>query len=283
MRFDRITAASQLKDGGQYLIVCSAASNKIMLPSSVTKSNSSGSKRIGFDLGESSVFIDDTIYGEYDSALWTFTSQNGRWLIGDGKKYATLTSTSDYKITATFEDTGSPFSIRGTDSFTFFSGINSLNYNARELINGYEGDPASFFIFEYVGYAVSVEGGSAPKTARPGDSVTAVADTPAEGMEFDKWVVSKGEIELADPTASEITFVMPRGDVVLEATYKELPLPIETEPESEKPTESSSSPICQPPTNDPRTDYTGVIITLCIVACAIVGVVAFVFIKKSKK
>jgi hypothetical protein len=102
-------------------------------------------------------------------------------------------------------------------------------------------------------------------------------------MEFDKWVVSKGEIELADPTASEITFVMPRGDVVLEATYKELPLPIETEPESEKPTESSSSPICQPPTNDPRTDYTGVIITVCIVACAIVGVVAFVFIKKSKK
>jgi len=287
MRFERVTAASQLKDGGQYLIVCTSAANKIMLPSSVTKSNDSGSKRIGFDLGDSSVFIDDTIYGEYDNAIWTFTSQNGRWLIGKGEKYAALTNTSDYKITATFENTGSPFSIRGTDTFTFTSGINALNYNARELINGYEGNPASFCIFEYVGYDISVEGGSASKTARPGDSVTAVADDPAEGMEFDKWVVTEGEIELADPAASEITFVMPRCDVVLKATYKELPPPTEpeSEPESspEEPAESSSALIAQPPANDPKTDYTGVIIIVCVVACIVVGGVAFVFIKKSKK
>ena len=89
---------------------------------------------------------------------------------------------------------------------------------------------------------------------------------------------------LADFKAAIATGEVTLGaDIVLDEKLMMLPIPIETEPESEKPTESSSSPICQPPTNDPRTDYTGVIITVCIVACAIVGIVAFVFIKKSKK
>lgn len=287
MRFDRVTAASQLEDGGQYLIVCVSAADRLMLPSSVTKANDSGSERIGFDLGDSSVFVDSTIYGEYDSALWTFTSKNGRWLIGNGEKYATLKTTTDYKITATFEDMGSPFSVRGTSVFTFTSGIYSLNYNARELINGYEGNPASFYIFKYVGYAVHVENGSAQSTARPGESVTVKADAPPEGMEFDKWVVTEGEIELSDTNSEEISFVMPKSDVSLEAVYKEAPLPTETEPESEyepesSPEESTSELTAQPPTHDPKTDYTGIVIVSCAVGC-LIGSAAFIFIKKSKK
>ena len=290
MRFDIITDASQLKDGERYLLVCASASNRLMLPSSVTKANDSGSKRIGFDLGNASIFIDGSIYGEYDSALWSFTAKNGRWLIGNGDEYAMLTSTSDYKITATFEKIGSPFSIDGSGAFTFNSGNYTLNYNARELINGYESNPATFYIFEYVGYALKISGGSAPLTARPDETVTIKASSPAEGMEFDKWVVIEGDIELTDPTSEEITLIMPRGDIKLEATYKEVPPP--TEPESKpelepesSPEESSSELTAQPPTHDPKTDYTGIVIVICVAVCLIAGGAAFIFIfiKKSKK
>lgn len=69
---------------------------------------------------------------------------------------------------------------------------------------------------------LTVNGGAADKTspATEGFVVTITADSPAVGYEFDKWVVKKGGVTLADATQSTTTFTMPAEEVELEATYK---------------------------------------------------------------
>jgi len=76
--------------------------------------------------------------------------------------------------------------------------------------------------YEKIDYTVTVSLGSANQSpANYGDTVTLTADTPATGMEFDKWVVKQGSaaVTFADETKLSTTFSMPAGDVSVEATY----------------------------------------------------------------
>ena len=53
--------------------------------------------------------------------------------------------------------------------------------------------------------------------------VTLTANAAPSGKEFDKWVVEKGNITLADANSATTTFTMPAGEVSVKATYKDVP------------------------------------------------------------
>ena len=84
------------------------------------------------------------------------------------------------------------------------------------------------------GHAFSVEGGSTCKTipdnqfdwyidaAAPGDQVWAYyeEDMAPEGMEFARWEVTKGNVQLDEPEDKVCSFIMPDEDVIVSAIYK---------------------------------------------------------------
>ena len=73
-------------------------------------------------------------------------------------------------------------------------------------------------------FAVTVNSGSTDKeTAAEGDTVSITADAPSEGKEFDKWIVESENVQLSDESSSVTSFTMPAGDVVVTATYKDVP------------------------------------------------------------
>ena len=229
--FEQIKNKSQLEAGGKYLLVCARASNKIMLPKVVTKSNSSGA-RIGFDLSSSSVYIDSTIYGDFEDSLWRFAQKNGKWYLGNpGGGYAAFQSTSSNKITAIFTNEGDPFTISQSGSiFTFESGGQYLNYNSRGLVNGYESDPSEFYIFKYVGYSITAKNadilvdGKAGSASIPGKLITVKLNNVPEGKKFAGWQLLQGGVRIDDLSAKEITFIMMGEPVKLVATYKDIML-----------------------------------------------------------
>jgi hypothetical protein len=225
--FKQLTSLSQLESGGRYLLVCGRASNRIMLPSVVTKSNSSGA-RIGFDLTDSSVYVDNVIYGDFDDYLWRFTQKDGKWLLGNGKGYAKFTSTSTNKVTATFETSGDLFTIGYSGTFTFTAGANCLNYNSRGLVNGYSSDPSEFYIFKYIGYSINAKNadvlvdGKKSEASLPGKLITVKLNNIPEGKRFAGWQLLEGDVKVNDLSSEEISFVMMDGPVKLVAKYKDL-------------------------------------------------------------
>ena len=56
-----------------------------------------------------------------------------------------------------------------------------------------------------------------------GDTVTVTADAAPSGMVFSGWTVNP-EVELDDPTAETVTFIMPAEDVEISATYSDEPV-----------------------------------------------------------
>ena len=76
--------------------------------------------------------------------------------------------------------------------------------------------------FEDIIYNVTVKNGTASApTAKYQEQVTVTANAPATGKEFDKWVVSGITLSDEDSAKSAISFMMPAGDVTIEATYKD--------------------------------------------------------------
>ena len=70
-------------------------------------------------------------------------------------------------------------------------------------------------------YAVTVTSGTAtPSKAAEGETVTITAAPAPAGKTFDKWLVLKGDVNLANSNAAETTFVMPDMDVEVAAQYK---------------------------------------------------------------
>ena len=66
-------------------------------------------------------------------------------------------------------------------------------------------------------YAVTVVKGTADKAeAVAGETVTITADEPPSGKVFDSWT---GNVEFANATATETTFVMPDHAVTVTANY----------------------------------------------------------------
>lgn len=79
---------------------------------------------------------------------------------------------------------------------------------------------ATYKAIEY--YTLTVENGSGGGTVVSGDTVQIVADAPADGMVFDKWV---GDVEtVADVSASTTTIRMPAKNATVTATYIEKPV-----------------------------------------------------------
>ncbi len=220
-KYIRVTNANKIKDGSRYLLVYNSSSSFIMLPSVITKENNNGAKRIGFNIEKAADFETDTVYGQYTGKEWTFTKADGGWLLGSDEGYAKFTSTSDTAITATLESEGDVFVIGGSENaFTFTSGSFMLNYNSRGLINGYESNPAPFFIYEFAGYTVNVTNGKANKEdAVSGETVKITADKAPAGKEFSNWVVISGEVKLEDASNESTQFTMPEGEVRIVATY----------------------------------------------------------------
>lgn len=144
--YKRITNVNQLEEGGWYLLVHNSDSGNYIMTNEVVSSD-----RIGFKAQKTDAFGENIVYGEYTDHLWAFRKAEDGWLIGDGEKFAKLTNTTSYKITATLEDEGSIFTIAGGGSSIIFSAEEYyLNYNSRGLINGYGEDPAQFSIYKYV-------------------------------------------------------------------------------------------------------------------------------------
>lgn len=70
-------------------------------------------------------------------------------------------------------------------------------------------------------YAVKVIGGSGSGNYAAGDIVTITANPPESGKQFDRWLVGRGGVTLAESTSSTTTFTMPAGAVEVTATYKD--------------------------------------------------------------
>ncbi len=66
-------------------------------------------------------------------------------------------------------------------------------------------------------------GGKEADEAEAGTTVTATA-SPAEGYLFDMWSAETGDVIFAAATAAATTFIMPAGDVAIEARFKTIPV-----------------------------------------------------------
>jgi hypothetical protein len=181
---------------------------------------------------------------------------------------------------------GSKFQIKGTGgSFVFQSGANSLNYNARGLINGYNSDPAKFYIYEYAGHSLNVKNGSAlqgsekVEWAQAGQEIKVIANKAPEGMEFDSWSITFGSLEISNLQSPEITFNMVEGGVALEAKYK----PAKAQNITETP--SDSKPTSVPKTTEELkdSDKKAVIISVIAVSGMVFAAAVYIIIKKTPR
>ncbi|MBP3321839.1 MAG: metallophosphoesterase [Clostridia bacterium] len=222
--YTRVTDPATIKDGGQYLLVYSTGSDKIVTPKVVSKSNSAG-ERVGFDLLKAEGLGGHLACGDYEDYLWTFTEKDGGYTLSRDGKAMTLTRTTDRAITATLEEgEGNIFTLRfAVGGYYFESGSISLNYNARGLINAFTSDPSVFYLYEYAGYPLDVFGGKATVNgqrvlaAHPGSEVTVTLSPLCEGVSLEKWTADG--LTLQDDTAATFTFTMPEGAVKLDASY----------------------------------------------------------------
>ena len=85
----------------------------------------------------------------------------------------------------------------------------------------------AFYFFDEQ-HSVKVDSGTACSKdgteisqAFEGSSVIIKADDAPEGMEFDKWVVTKGDAQIAVEESSQSSFKMPSEDVEVKATYRD--------------------------------------------------------------
>jgi len=78
-------------------------------------------------------------------------------------------------------------------------------------------------LFEDIIYNITVTNGtSSAPTAKYQETVTVMANAPATGKEFDKWVVSGITLSNEDLAKSTVAFKMPASKVTMEATYKDV-------------------------------------------------------------
>ena len=184
--YTRVTSASQLVDGGRYLLVYNSDIDYIMLPESVRKANSSGSYRVGMNI-EEMLLAGGNFGGDFSEKEWLFRSTEGGWLLspaeGEESGALTFTSTSSTGVTATFAG-GSPLTIGGSaDRFTFKSGGYYLNYNARGLINGFDSNPAEFYIYTVTDCDRTYERVTELSELREGDRYVFITQSNCEGVE----------------------------------------------------------------------------------------------------
>ncbi|MBO5337846.1 MAG: hypothetical protein J6A94_12045 [Lachnospiraceae bacterium] len=99
--------------------------------------------------------------------------------------------------------------------------------NSAEDASLLETIPSKVLNYKYVSVlpyrAVTVNNGSGTGEYIEGNKVTIVAKEAEAGKQFKEWIVESGEVTLDNATSSETTFTMPAGEVVVTATYEDIP------------------------------------------------------------
>lgn len=284
--YRKVASANDLRDGGKYLLFYNASPDRLMLPEVVTKANAEGSQRIGFEVEETNASSGEVIYGDYKAAEWTLWKADGGWYLGTDEGKVTYRKTDTYAVTATLEEPGNIFTFKGEkDAFTVESGIYSFNYNARSLINFFTSDPAHFYVYEYVGHAVTAEGGKVTDAsgksashATSGATLTVTASPAPEGYRFAGWETS---LSLSDKTSATLSFVMPEEAVSLKAVYEKVA------PDTNAPV-TTDTPVTDTPVTEPSDggeDGGSAIVWIVIAAVLVLGgaAVTVVILKKHGK
>ncbi len=81
-------------------------------------------------------------------------------------------------------------------------------------------NPSNYSINITDGYARRQDDSTHISTAKENELILIVANSAPEGQVFDKWIVTEGNVTLADETAKETIFTMPANTVKIKATYK---------------------------------------------------------------
>ena len=139
---------------------------------------------------------------------------------GDYVENATVTITADNppqgKVFDKWEVTGATVADVNSASTTFNMPANDVTATAT-----YKEAPSQT-------YTVTVVNGTGGGNYAEGANVTITANSPAQGKEFDKWVVTGATV--ANETSTTTSFTMPAGNVIAEATYKDISNPNPTTP-----------------------------------------------------
>ena len=153
----------------------------------------------------------------------------------------------------TIDSVGAPFSYSpdsvGIDFSEYEGDFTAIVCNSNDGKGAVQYDPEKqniqsryvyFKVTPGASYEVTVKNGTTDlSVAEAGATVTITARIAPEGKVFDKWEVNNGDITLADPAAMTTTFVMPKENVKVTATYKDDPTQVEDEPEASTPEAST--------------------------------------------
>lgn len=153
----------------------------------------------------------------------------------------TAPTKTNYTAGETFDPTGmvvtATYSDRSTEAITGYTIIPdaALTTNdARITISYTEGGVTQTTTQDITvnarEYSITVTDGKATQDAgvtiskaAEGTVITLTANAAPSGKVFDKWVVEKGNINLAGANSATTTFAMPAGEVSVKATYKDVP------------------------------------------------------------
>ena len=78
-------------------------------------------------------------------------------------------------------------------------------------------------VYEYIDYNLKVTSGSGSGTYRKGEVVSLTAQWPADGKEFDTWLVNSSNAQVADASRFSTSIEMPADHVSVQALYKDGP------------------------------------------------------------
>ncbi|WP_144392584.1 M6 family metalloprotease domain-containing protein [Pleionea sediminis] len=74
--------------------------------------------------------------------------------------------------------------------------------------------------YKVITYALNISNGSGDGEYAAGEVVSITANSPEPEYEFDRWIVTNGSADIAQPTSPETTVTIGTQDVSIEATYK---------------------------------------------------------------
>ena len=162
--YTRVTSTDEIVNdadgnGQKYLIVLSDA-NQFMEHNVIACAQN---KRFGFaltDTGIDNISNVSEIKGDYTSHEWILKKEGeSSWTLSDGTSYAKFVSYLNRVKADLVESSGDEYTIKlveGSNTFTFTDktysgGVYSFNHNtstSTHLINGYEGNAATFYIYK---------------------------------------------------------------------------------------------------------------------------------------
>lgn len=137
-------------------------------------------------------------------------------------------------VTATYSDGTTDGTTKEVTGYTFTPNAALTTNDANIIISYTEGSvtktATQAITVKAREYSITVTGGKATQgegteisEAAEGTVITLTANAAPSGKEFDKWVVEKGNINLAGANSATTTFTMPAGAVSVKATYKDVP------------------------------------------------------------